>query len=521
VSNGTRPSLDQRVSDLVAWLFKGFEPRVPRGPKVINDALLGNQYFAKHEVAVIDTPLLQRLRRIKQTGLAYHVYPTAQHTRYDHSLGVATLADRCFAAIRQRALLENDQSVLSLLEGQNWLSGDLAHLRMAALLHDTGHGLCSHTAEQIYEAYTDLEEFTTDQRFIGSRPGEILSYLMVKSEAFSKWFQEIVVDKCGAKLDLEVVANLILGRAPTPEKFFLAQIISSPYDADKLDYIARDSYFCGLALTVDLPRFYSMIATTEIGVGTERKRVLVLRSYVPLEQILFSKMMLYGSVYHHQKVKCIDHMLRATILHIKENKQACAVSARGVTVSFQEPVEFLYVTDDEFFNQFAAFGDAFVVRMCDRFRRRDLLVRCVELSRRTLPDWENEDGIISRTRLVQLSKKPQETLELEEAIYNALPAPVQLKCQRGEILLSVPSPPDIKPEHAFIQESPKAEPREVSRYFPVEEWNSAYAVNKWRSFVYCPRAVAKEVAAAAGKVLSDTLKLKIDFAQSNQACRIE
>lgn len=514
-------SLDERVNDFVAWLFQGFDGRVPRGPKVINDALLGNQYFAKHEVAVIDTPLLQRLKRIKQTGLAYHVYPTAQHTRFDHSLGVATLAERCFAAIRQRVLLEEqeDKEIVLGLLNEDRLSGDLGHLRMAALLHDVGHGLCSHAAEQIYEAYTDVQEFETDQRFIKNRPGEVLSYLMVKSKTFSDWFQRFVVEECGAELDLDVVANLILGQAPAPEKYFLAQIISSPYDADKLDYIARDSYFCGLALTVDLPRFYSMIATTEIDGDEGRRRVLVLRSYVPLEQILFSKMMLFGSVYHHQKVKCIDHMLRSTIVHIKNNPTTCALSVRGVKISFQDPIEFLYVTDDEFFSQLAPFGDEFVRRMSDRFRRRDLLVRCVELSRRTILDWEDEEEI-SRTLLIRLSKTPEDVLAIENAIYDKLTPQAKTQCSRGEVLLSVPSPPDIKTEYAYIQESPSAEPTEVSRYFPVEEWTSAYAVNKWRSFVYCPRAVRNEVAAAAVEVLKDKLKLRLDIEESHQACRI-
>src|SRR5439155_17921559 len=108
-----------------------------------------------------------------------------------------------------------------------------------------------------------------------------------------------VLKECGVTIDLDRVAGMILGKHPDPEKHFLAQIVSSPYDADKLDYIARDSFYCGLALTVDLPRFYNMIATTMY----RSYRILVLRNYVPLEQILFSKMTLFGSVYHHPKVK--------------------------------------------------------------------------------------------------------------------------------------------------------------------------------------------------------------------------
>src|ERR1039458_3495694 len=100
------PSLRDRVNSFVDWLFKDYKATRPRGPKVFNDALLGNLFFAEHEVAVIDCPLLQRLRRIKQTGLVHYVYPSATHTRFEHSLGAAALSERYFDAIRERADIE-------------------------------------------------------------------------------------------------------------------------------------------------------------------------------------------------------------------------------------------------------------------------------------------------------------------------------------------------------------------------------------------------------------------------------
>jgi HD superfamily phosphohydrolase len=294
--SSARLGLADRVNKFVEWLFQDYRPTTPNGPKVFNDALLGNLFFAQHEVAVIDCPVLQRLRRIKQTGLVHFVYPSATHTRFEHSLGAAALAERCFDAVRQRADIEG----ATLPVTSNRIYGDLAHLRMAALLHDVGHGLCSHASEQIYRLRTDMREFRNDPAYVNNQPGEVLSYLIVNSPKFQDWFNQIVVRGCQAKLDLKTISNLILGKHD-PDRFFLANIISSAYDCDKLDYIARDSYYCGLALTVDLPRFYSMISTASY----KDHRVLVLRNYVPLEQILFSKMTLFGSVYHHQKVKCL------------------------------------------------------------------------------------------------------------------------------------------------------------------------------------------------------------------------
>jgi len=253
-------------------------------------------------------------------------------------LGVATLAERCFAAIADRASLEG----LPTPEHAARDRGDLAELRMAALLHDVGHGLCSHLSEQIYQAHTDIKEFRNNPDYVRNSPGEILSYLIVRSPKFKEWF-EWVTRECNASLDLDVVCEIILGRHPDHKKHYLAQIVSSPYDADKLDYIARDSYYCGLALTVDLPRFYSMISTTEF----DGYRILVLRSYVPLEQILFSKMTLYGSVYHHHKVKCLDHMLRSLLTHISSHPSSCSFRIREKAITFKEAVEFLYVTEGD------------------------------------------------------------------------------------------------------------------------------------------------------------------------------
>src|SRR5271157_6074926 len=224
-TSSAKPDLAERVNAFVKWLFEGYKATPPRGPKVINDALLGNLFFSRHEVAVIDCPILQRLRRIKQTGLVYYVYPSATHSRFEHSLGAAALSERCFDAIQERAAVEGTGPLADPDRGK----GDLAHLRMAALLHDVGHGLCSHASEQIYELHSDLQEFKSEPAYARNAPGEILSYLMITSQTFSSWFNEYVVKACGASLDLNLIGEMVLGRHPDPDRYFLAQIVSSPY----------------------------------------------------------------------------------------------------------------------------------------------------------------------------------------------------------------------------------------------------------------------------------------------------
>jgi len=501
-------SLHERVDKFVEWLFQGFEPIVPRGSKVFNDAILGNQHFARHEVAVIDSPIIQRLKRIKQTGLVHFVFPSATHSRFEHSLGVATLADRCFSAIANRFAAEFPQKAFPA--NFDRLSGHLAHLRMAALLHDVGHGVCSHGAEQIYQALTDLREFKRDERFVKNAEGEILSYLIIQSTTFRRWFDQIVIGQCHAQIDLNVVGDMILGQHQDPQLYFLSQIVSSPFDADKLDYIARDSYYCGLALTVDLARFYSMIATAE----EKAKRVLVLRSYIPLEQILFSRMILFSSVYQHQKVKCLDMMLRGTIQHILDNPDQCAVEIRGAKVTFNDAIDYLYVTDDEFFNM-QSFGDPYVKKMLGRFWRRDLFARCVEVSRMTVENW---DGF-ERKIWMDYGRDFQQLSAVEDEIYKRLDGSVRSKCNRDDIKVSVPTLPAMKKDFAYIQTSPTAPVQTVEEFFPLEQWAESYGHNKWRSYVYAPRELAKPVADAAVKVIEDIgLKIKRDV--SDRHCHL-
>jgi HD superfamily phosphohydrolase len=500
-------SLEARVNAFVKWLFRDYKPLLPKGPKVFNDALLGNQLFAQHEVAVIDCPLLQRLKRVRQTGLVYHVFPSATHSRFEHSLGAAAISERCFNAIQDRASVENEKLPM---DGDRY-SGDLAHLRMAAMLHDVGHGLCSHASEQIYELLSDLQEFRRNPHFVKNAPGEILSYLIVTSDTFRDWFEEYVVKSCQARLNLTTVANLILGKHE-PQRYFLAQIISSAYDCDKLDYIARDSYYCGLALTVDLPRFYSMISTAM----HKDHRVLVLRSYVPLEQILFSKMTLFGSVYHHQKVKCIDSMLRSVVQHIVENPEQASVLIRGETITFADPVQYLYITDEEFFSPMTSFGDAYIQQMLNRFRTRDLFVRCLEISRRTVTNWDS----YGRQSLIELAKLPDKLADVEKDIHKSLPPAQRGRCNILDIRLSIPGLPGIKTEYALIQTSKGSEIEKIEKYFPLEQWTAAYAHNKWRSFVYAPREYAAFVRDAAIDVLRQRCKLEIDSKRSDQTCHL-
>lgn len=110
----------------------------------IRDPVHGFIHRTPLEEEIIDTPLFQRLRRIKQLALASMVYPGALHTRFDHSLGVMHLADRL-----SERLLDDDRETKRIM-------------RLAALLHDVGHGPFSHVSETIIDKFYDKEKVTLD-----------------------------------------------------------------------------------------------------------------------------------------------------------------------------------------------------------------------------------------------------------------------------------------------------------------------------------------------------------------------
>ncbi len=122
--------------------------------KDIHDPIWGTNRFSWRELAIIDSPIIQRLRRIHQTGLAYYVYPSARHSRFEHSLGVVTVATRVFDAVAQRYTGSLEEIAGQLKRPHQKVEETIScwrqELRLAALLHDTGHSLLSHASERVY-----------------------------------------------------------------------------------------------------------------------------------------------------------------------------------------------------------------------------------------------------------------------------------------------------------------------------------------------------------------------------------
>ncbi|MFP5519310.1 MAG: HD domain-containing protein [Bdellovibrionia bacterium] len=215
----------------------------------IRDPVHGSMYFSDAEVAILDTPEYQRLRAIKQLGFSEFSFPGATHNRYLHSLGVGHLAGQVFDSIFRIYPFSKSSTKQRFRNA----------VRLAALLHDVGHGPLSHTTETVMppveeldiKIYRQQKEYGHNTTFSGRRANhEDFTIKFVTesriAETISKHFQDIT--------PLHIVCLIDKGLA-CPDDFFidngtdfrpiLSQLVSSELDVDRMDYLERDSYFCG------------------------------------------------------------------------------------------------------------------------------------------------------------------------------------------------------------------------------------------------------------------------------------
>ncbi len=209
----------------------------------IRDPIHGTMNFTNNEVALVDSPEFQRLRAIKQLGFAEFSFPGATHNRYIHSLGVGHLAGRAFDSVFRIYPF----SLPSVKTKYRQV------LRLAALLHDVGHGPLSHTTEQAMPKL-DLLKVTayseSNRNSIRRATHEDYTIKYVTDSNLSKLIENRFTDFLPIH-----VACLIDRSLKCPDDFFvdrdtdfrpiLSQLVSSELDADRLDYLERDSYFCG------------------------------------------------------------------------------------------------------------------------------------------------------------------------------------------------------------------------------------------------------------------------------------
>jgi uncharacterized protein len=218
----------------------------------IRDPLHGTIVVSDAEVAVLDSRVFQRLRQIKQLGFAEFSFPGATHNRYLHSIGAAHLSSQAFDNIFRKHRFSKRDKKENLKQC----------LRLAALLHDVGHGPLSHTTETVMPKLSEVKvsAYKKRRKDLPLPPSLLDAHRQANHEDFTIKFitesslTKILKDGFPDFTPLHV-ACLIDKTLEAPDDFFvdgkidfrpvLSQIVSSELDVDRMDYLERDAYFCG------------------------------------------------------------------------------------------------------------------------------------------------------------------------------------------------------------------------------------------------------------------------------------
>jgi HD superfamily phosphohydrolase len=232
--------------------------------------------------AVVDTAEFQRLRRVKQLGFAHLVYPGAVHNRFLHALGVYHLTGRAIEALDHKGQLERLDDLARRT---------IPEIKLAALLHDVGHYAFSHAMEELEpDAIPGHHEEVADQ-FLES-PG-IRAALGEQGAGAAKR-----------------IGDLIRGRSTHP----LQGLVSGSLDLDKIDYLRRDSLFCGVPYgAVDVDRLLdSLTLAREFDSGSLEVAVTE-KGISALESLMFAKYQMFRNVYWHHAVRSATVAFRRLI----------------------------------------------------------------------------------------------------------------------------------------------------------------------------------------------------------------
>lgn len=304
-------------------------------PKIIADPLLGYIHFTSLEVAIIDTKMFQRLRKISQLGLAHLVFPSLGYSRFEHSLGVVGRLNQLLNKIIENVNRDGDKADVAKIIDDN-----LVAIRLAALLHDVGHCLFSHCSERIIKkiegenGYPNAsyiqETFTKHFKKEKSIPfAEIFSLSILGSKRFLTFLEHLGLhsNKLSKKI-AESTGRFILGLPleNKPETLFLGQLISSGLDVDKIDYMAREQHYSGIKLEIDLDRILSKLKvfnlqSFELPRNLEHyKKLYAANSTFKVlgfekggqfvfEEFCVARLALHVKIYLHQKVRAAESQL--------------------------------------------------------------------------------------------------------------------------------------------------------------------------------------------------------------------
>lgn len=275
----------------------------------IRDPVHGSIHILDEEIPIIKHDFFQRLRNIKQLGFSEYVFPGATHTRFIHSIGVMNIAEKCFNKLFRSHLHLKRMEYLRLKET----------FKLAALLHDVGHAPLSHATEMVMPKLSELKipsEFLSKKDLKQDRQATHEDYTIkaIVDSSFGDAFQLV---EANFGVQRKAVASLITGDCLDSAYFtideinyfpLLSQLVSSELDCDRMDYLLRDSYFCGVSYGgYDLDW---LIDNLEICIKDHKAFLGISeRAVVTFDDFLLSRYHMFIMVYFHYRSVCLEQLL--------------------------------------------------------------------------------------------------------------------------------------------------------------------------------------------------------------------
>ena len=386
----------------------------------IRDPVHGLIRLTDQEIQIIDSPPFQRLRRIKQLAMADLVYPGALHTRFEHSLGTLHAA----------------ASIMTRLPNTNTLSEeDERIVRIAALLHDIGHGPFSHVSEYLLEQWATVGQDSSGPR---EKIHERVTVDIISNEPS--------ISGLLSEEQREAVCGMIRGSQRRDAR---RDIVSSDLDADKIDYLSRDAYYTGVKYGVfDLDKVYESFIIDERG--GESFLSITEEGLFAVEQLILAKHHMTQQVYAHRVRVITDFMI-----------------VRGLELAIEDGLDeikelFSYDGTREFIGYYITYHDnrVFDVLMNCSQTRPKLIFRRLwerrlfkEIVRLPLTERYVDDAILLRDLMTLTSATIK---KVEESIAQ------RLKCEPWEVIVQTknvknpayqdPASPDIETVYVLNRE---------------------------------------------------------------------
>lgn len=354
----------------------------------VRDPVHGFVHLDGKEADILSSRILQRLRGIRQLAFAHLVYPGAHQTRFEHSLGVCHIAGL-------------------LAEQFDLAAEDRRLVRLAALVHDIGHGPFSHISEDVLEIYADRTKVADRLEGEEAKIHELVTQDLITTDAD--------LERILGKDDCVKVSKLLTEGFDEP---LLRSLVSGPLDSDKQDYLLRDSCYCGVKYGIfDLDQMHRALIARDPGDGS--KQLMITENGIhALEQFVLAKYYMTSQVYRHRIRLITDQLLIRAIttgIDLDGNEELHKLYAYDGSAEFAE--KYIQWDDSRFLLHFGGeqFAGTYLHRLLNRLRQRRLLKRVYRRKIKEFPEHCIEP-------LEQINKKEAKAkrTELESNIFGMI-----------------------------------------------------------------------------------------------------